>query len=56
VKVFVAGEKRRQTFHFERLSLLKGHLLRGDEVKTLSPEQAEACPRSRFSTSKNVRC
>jgi hypothetical protein len=36
--------------------LLKGHLLRGDEVKTLSPEQAGACPRSRFSTSKNVRC
>jgi hypothetical protein len=27
-----------------------------DEVETLSPEQAEARPRSRFSTSKNVRC
>jgi len=27
-----------------------------DEVETLSPGQAEASSRSRFSTSKNVRC
>ena len=49
------------------LSLRASYLLKGrfrrirrssfiDEVETLSPEQAEARPRSRFSTSKNVRC
>jgi hypothetical protein len=42
--------------------LLKGRFHRfrrngfRDEVETLSPGQAEARPRSRFSTSKNVRC
>jgi hypothetical protein len=55
----------RQSFHFEQLAQRpsRSHSRDkswacdvDDEVETLSPGQAEAGSRSRFSTSKNVRC